>query len=255
MIDLHFHCLPGLDDGPAEWEEAVALCRLAAEQGTTASVATPHVLRDPWINAEPAARDRLVARLNSILLGEPTILAGCEYFFSSGAAELMERGAAGPLTGLNRGRYLLVEFPSVVPASAGAAFHELAILGVVPVIAHPERKPGFVREPGRLADLVSRGAIVQLTAASLLGEFGATAEEASEEFIRMGIVHAVASDAHSLDARPPRLAAARDLVRRRFGGEIAIPLFEANPAAIAASEPLPAASRAADPFARAGARR
>jgi len=239
MIDLHFHCLPGIDDGPRSWHDAVALCREAAAQGTTAVVATPHVLRDPWINEDPSVRDELVAELNSRLLGEPIVLAGCEYFYSSRAAELVERGAAGPLRGLNRGRYLLLEFSASVPAAAESVFHELVLLGAVPVIAHPERNAIFVRDPERLASLVARGAIVQLTAGSLLGDFGGMAEAACEEFLRRGLAHVVASDAHSLEQRPPRLADARALVRRRLGDRVATELFEINPAAVAASEHLP----------------
>ena len=71
MIDLHFHCLPGIDDGPASLEDAVALCRAAAEEGVESLVATPHVLRGDWINEAPAARDELVLRLNDQLGGDP----------------------------------------------------------------------------------------------------------------------------------------------------------------------------------------
>ena len=60
MIDLHFHCLPGIDDGPDSWDEAVALCRQAAAEGTTSIVATPHVLRDGWLNEDPRERDELI---------------------------------------------------------------------------------------------------------------------------------------------------------------------------------------------------
>lgn len=241
MIDLHFHCLPGIDDGPETWEESVALCRAAAAEGTAAVVATPHVLRDPWLNEDVAARDALVDRMNSILHGEPLVLAGCEYFFTAGATELVEAGSKGPLVGLNRGRYLLLEFGRTIPSSTPAVFHELALLGVIPVIAHPERQPTFARNPDQLEEYVSRGAITQLTAGSLLGDFGSTAQHAGEEFLRRGLIHVVSSDAHSLDVRPPRLGPARERVRRELGSETAVRLFETNPAAIAASEPLPAA--------------
>ena len=69
MIDLHFHCLPDVDDGPEDWDQAVALCRAAAAEGTTILIATPHVLRDPWLNDDPAVRDRLILRLNALLEG------------------------------------------------------------------------------------------------------------------------------------------------------------------------------------------
>lgn len=240
MIDIHFHCLPGLDDGPANWDEAVALCRAAASRGVTRLVATPHVFRGEWVNEEVGQRDELLLRLNTLLEGRPAVLPGCEYLFSTGALELIDHGDRGPLTGLNRSRYLLVELPAEVNQGAvEAAFHEFAIAGVVPVVAHPERHPGFRRQPERLARLVARGARAQLTAASLLGAFGERAADAAEEFFRRGLVHFVASDAHSLHKRPPRLAEAREHVRRNWGEEAETGLFEANPEALLASEPIP----------------
>lgn len=239
MIDLHFHCLPGIDDGPDDWDEAVALCRHAAAEGTTTIVATPHVLREGWLNEDPCDRDQLLLKLNSLLGGTPAVLPGCEYFFSSDAVELWEQAATGPLTGLNRTSYLLVEFPGTsVPRNAGDVIHELAVIGVTPVIAHPERNLQFVREPELLASLVRKGAITQITASSLLGEFGRAALAASGEFYRLGLVHVVASDAHNLDRRPPRLSAARERVRRDWGDEAEQLLFDVNPRAIIAGTPV-----------------
>ena len=240
MIDLHFHCLPGIDDGPETWDEAVQMCREAAAEGTTSIVATPHVLRDGWLNDDAAARDALILRLNTLLGGQPSVLPGCEFWYSSDVVDLVEKGASGPLTCVNRSRYLLVEFaPLVVPASAEADFHELGVLNVVPVVAHPERNLVFARSPERLESLVARGAIAQLTAGSFLGEFGKLAQSAATEFVRRGLAHVVASDAHSLAVRPPRMAAAREKVRATFGAEAEEGLFEANPGAIVRNEPLP----------------
>lgn len=240
MIDLHFHCLPGLDDGPADWDQAVALCRAAAREGTTRIVATPHVLRGEWINEDVAARDELVVRLNALLEGRPAVLPGCEYFFSTEAVALLDHGELGPLTGLNRSRYLLVELPpEAPPSSAESVFHEFRVAGLTPVIAHPERHAAFRREPERLERLVARGALCQVTAGSLLGEFGERAARASEDFFARGLIHFVASDAHNLDRRPPRLAAAREYVRRHWGSEAEIGLFETNPEALLVSEPIP----------------
>src|SRR5215510_4145040 len=42
--DMHCHCLPGLDDGPANVAEAVALCKLLVRDGFTDVIATPHEL-------------------------------------------------------------------------------------------------------------------------------------------------------------------------------------------------------------------
>jgi protein-tyrosine phosphatase len=246
VIDVHFHCLPGIDDGPANWEEAVALCRAAAAEGTETLVATPHVLRDGWLNESPSVRDQLIFKLNALLGGAPAVLAGCEFAFSSDAVELLEQGAAGPLTTLNRGRYLLLEFlPGPLPPSTDAVLHELSLMDVTPVIAHPERNRRFSSDPERLAKLVARGALVQITAGSLLGDFGEGPSAACREFFRRGLVHLVASDAHSTDRRPPRLAAARDFIAREWGEAARRLLFESNPRALLASEPIGSVGRSA----------
>src|SRR5258706_171648 len=112
VIDIHFHCLPGIDDGPSTWEEAVELCRTAKAEGTETIEATPHVMRDPWINEDRAERDRLLVRLNALLGGKPAVGPGCEMFFSSDVIELWESGNAGPLVGVNRGTAPLLEFPT-----------------------------------------------------------------------------------------------------------------------------------------------
>jgi protein-tyrosine phosphatase len=126
----------------------------------------------------------------------------------------------------------------MVPRAAGDVIHELSVSGVTPVIAHPERNLQFVREPELLESFVRKGAISQITAASLLGELGRGALGASAEFFSRGLVHLVASDAHNLDRRPPRLAAARERVRRDWGEDAELLLFEVNPRAILDGKPI-----------------
>jgi protein-tyrosine phosphatase len=240
VIELHFHCLPGLDDGPRDWNEAFALLRIAAAEGTTRVVATPHVLRAPWQNADPNVRKGLVDTLNARLRGRPEILPGCEFFYLSGAFDGLDLGPAGPLTRYPGGRYALVEFDAAhVPSTWPSMLHELKVQGVVPLLAHPERNAVLARDPGLLEEIVERGAYVQVTAGSLLGEFGPTAEAACEEFFRRRLVHLVASDAHSLEHRPPRLKAARAWVRKNWGGTAEKGLFRVNPEAALAGKRLP----------------
>lgn len=194
------------------------MCRLAAAQGTTTIVATPHVLRDPWLNEDRALRDGLVAELNHRLGGTPKVLPGAEVWYSSDLVELAEKGEAGPLTGLNGSRCLLVEVSPLHPMGAvEAAFHELVVMGRIPVLAHPERIPCFWDEPDRLRRWVSRGVLLQVTAGSILGDFGRQAMEFSEWLLDEELVHLVASDAHDVGRRPPRLAEAREWLRRRKG--------------------------------------
>jgi protein-tyrosine phosphatase len=232
MIDLHFHCLPGIDDGPREWEDSVSLCMRAGEEGTTAIVATPHVVREPWLNEERSVRDGLLVRLNQEVGGAPRILPGCEYYFSHDALELWQNGT---ICGLNDSRYLLTEFPShLMPPNAEAVFHELLVAGVRPVIAHPERHAILSQDLELLQRFVSRGALTQVTAASITGDFGRGPTRAAREMLDAGLVHIVASDAHGT-RRPPAMLAARDQLARERGVELAELLTEGTPAVIVAN--------------------
>jgi protein-tyrosine phosphatase len=181
-----------------------------------------------------------VQALNERLEGRPRILSGCEYYYSDEVISLVQKGPTSPLTGLGRGKYLLIEIgPGHVPPSLESVFHELRVLGVHAIVAHAERHPGFARQPERLAELVRKGALVQITAGSLLGDFGRTAQKACEDFFRLGLVHAIASDAHTLAQRPPRMAPARERVRKKWGADAERGLFVENPEAILASRPVP----------------
>lgn len=230
MIDIHFHCLPGIDDGPRSWDEAVALCRAAAAEGTTHIIATPHVLRDPWLNESRDERAALIAELNFRLGGTPLVLEGCEYWMGIEAVELWELGASGPLVGLGGSGHLLIEFAATtIPRNARATIHELVVGGATPVIAHPERNLVFASDLDQLEQLVERGAKVQVTAASVIGQFGRAALEATQRMLDRELVHVVASDAHSLAKRPPSLAAARERIRADWGEDLETLLFETNP--------------------------
>lgn len=238
MIDIHFHCVPGIDDGPQNWDDAVALCSAAASQGTSVIVATPHVLRHPWLNENCSVRADLIARLNSLLGGTPVVLPGCEYFVGSDVLDLSLNTSNSPLIGLNGTHYLLIEFPATsLPRNVDSVIHELVIKGCVPVIAHPERNAVFANTPAVLTRLASLGALTQVTAGSILGDFGKNALKAANRFIDAGLVHVVASDAHDLQRRPPRLAAAFENLRVSYGESVAEALISKNPSAIVRGDP------------------
>ena len=240
MIDLHFHCLPGLDDGPRNWNEAFALLRLAAAEGTSGVVATPHVLRSPWENLDAPLRQGLVDTLNARLRGRPRVFSGCEFYYTSEALDGLDLGPTGPLTRYPGGRHALVEFDAAhVPSTWPSLLHELKVHGVTPILAHPERNAVLARNPDLLDEIVERGAYAQITAGSLLGEFGPTAGAACGEFFRRRLVHLVASDAHSVAHRPPRLKAARSWVRKSWGETAEKGLFRVNPEAVLAGKRLP----------------
>lgn len=237
MIDLHHHCLPGIDDGPEEWEQAVEQCMAAFSEGIHTIVATPHVHREPWINSDPDLLRDLVTELNSRIGGAPRILAGCEYFFSHDVVKQLPPD--GSIIGLAESRYFLAEFPaSLLPLGLDRVLFEISLAGHVPVIAHPERNRGVQANPDVLVDLIHRGAKMQITAGSLVGRFGERASATAFDLLDRQMVHFVSTDTHNLDRRPPLAAAAIEVLRERYGEERATILTEGNPLSVVENRDL-----------------
>ena len=239
MFDLHFHCLPSVDDGADTLDEALAMCRLAWEDGCRAVVATPHQGHARWPNNDPLVLEALAGELRRRLGGRPEVHLGGEIRIASELlAELDDPRRAGflPLAG---SRYLLLEFPR--GGSIGRPdelVHELRLAGWRPIIAHPEFYPQLAGDHDLVARLVDAGATFQLTAMSLLGDFGRRARLAATGLLDAGLVHFVASDAHGLAHRPPGLAAVRRLIAARHGATVARRLTHDNPRSVLEDRPL-----------------
>jgi protein-tyrosine phosphatase len=239
-IDIHCHVLPGLDDGPGNMPEALAMAHAAVLAGTTHMVATPHIdqtwrVRPGMIAARAdALRDAL--RAESIPLEVST---GAEIALS----RLVDLSPSELDTlRLGDGPYLLIECPLTQTAGDfDALLLRVHGRGESVVLAHPERSPLFQQEPERLARLVAAGMLCSLTAGSLKGAFGAAVRRFSIELLRDGLVHDLSSDAHDHLRRPPGLADALESVEDELPGigRRREWLTELAPAAILAGEALP----------------
>jgi protein-tyrosine phosphatase len=240
MIDLHCHVLPGVDDGPDTIDESVALARAAAEAGTETIVATPHI--DHAHGVEVAQIPIAVAALNSGLArrGVPVnVLVGGEIALTR-YDELTD--ADLEVLGLGGGPYLLIESPySMQAGDFDALIFEMRMRGHDIVLAHPERCPGFEREPDRLERLVGAGVLCSVTAGSIGGQFGRSVRTFSLDLVQRGLVHNVASDAHDHARRRPGLVDAFASAEEDLPGISAQAewLTRDAPAAILAGRALP----------------
>src|SRR3954467_6856598 len=201
--DIHFHLLPGVDDGPPSMDESVALAAAALAGGTSVVVATPHV-RGGFLTDVSELPDR-VRELQDRLAREKIGLAvrrgaqlGHDMVGRLGQAEL-DSVAHGP----PGGRWLLVETPFVgLGDEFTAATDELRDRGFAVVIAHPERARGPAS--AALRHELERGSVLQVNAWSLVGRHGPEAYAKSHEMLRAGRVGLIGSDAHG-GVRQPTL--------------------------------------------------
>jgi len=232
MVDIHHHLLPGLDDGASNTATSIEMARLAAADGITHIVCTPHSNAqysfDPDINAAK------VAELKSLLAAEGiniTLGSGCDFHLSyENVSEAKIDPGRFSINGLG---YLLVEPPDYgIPPGIGETFYELQLAGLTPILTHPERNPTLQAEPERMRAWLRGGVLIQVTADSLTGHKGRRAERMAHMLLQKRWVHFLASDAHNTSSRPPRMREAHDLVASRYGASYAHALCVTNPLAV-----------------------
>ena len=207
--ELHFHLLPGIDDGPEDLDESIALARLAVADGTSLVTVTPHVrdllARD--ILAELPARVREVEAALRAAAVPLEMRTGAELAHDDVHAlddRSLDRIAQGPAGG----RWVLIEAPLFGDAPGFlAATAELRERGFGTLIGHPERCDELMLMDGAVAAERAAGARLQVNASSLTGRHGAAAQVWGIELLRAGLADLIASDAHR-ETRPPQLTAA-----------------------------------------------
>lgn len=237
LIDLHAHLLPSIDDGAKSVEESLAMARLSVADGIVAMACTPHILPGRYNNTA-ASIEAAVASLRLALqqAGIPlTLYVGADVHI---APDLLEKLRSGQVPSLNGSRYFLLEPPGGIRPVQFVKFTERLLAGgYVPIITHPERLPWVEKNFSDITEAQDTGCLVQLTAASITGEFGTLAKRLSDRFIDAGRVDIVASDTHGETRRPPGVTAARAVIAQRLGEDWAYDVFERKPVAIVANAP------------------
>lgn len=218
MIDIHCHIIPGVDDGPANYSQFVALVNMAVLEGITHLYATPHHMNGKYNNTKQTILER-VQYCNKLIESE-----GISLMIHPGQEVRIHRGIFDSiakdeiLTLDNKEKYLLLELPFYeVPHYTEQVIYELTIKGIIPVIVHPERNQGIQAEPNILFNLIKGGALVQLTAGSITGAFGKRVKSLSERLIEHRMIHFIASDAHNCHSRAILLKQAYEEIEKRFG--------------------------------------
>ncbi len=240
MIDIHCHLLPGVDDGATDLEESLEMCRLAARDGCTAMVATPHLRHEQWWNSDRQRLETLWRRLREAASDHLEVFLGGEIAVSSQSFHELELLPDGDLLPLAGSRYLLLELnPRGLGPDPEDLIHELIVEGWIPIIAHPERISWLARDLGYLGALVDQGALAQLTAMSVAGDMGRLAYDVATRMLDADLIHFIASDAHDVRIRRPGLSKAYSQISQTRGEAIARQLMVANPRAVVQNRPLP----------------
>ncbi len=227
MIDIHAHILPGLDDGPETMADAVRIVQEAFEEGISTIIATPHT-ENGVFNPTPEEIIEKCSLLDRELHKRHIPMAirpGSEIHLT---ADLIEKYDQGQLLTLNNlGSYILLELPPIFMVNGVInIIQQLRDRGVNPIIAHPERNKTIIKCSDILQELYWHDALLQVTATSLVGGFGKTVMNLTEEMIEREMVSYIASDIHPF--RDFLMSKAMHKVQRTAGAKTAEILFKEN---------------------------
>lgn len=215
MLDIHSHIIPNIDDGSKNIDMSMEMIKIAADDGIDNIIATPHYCTG-YFEKNYEYIENYVKYLNK-LAGEQEfnikILSGQEIFIDKYTIDYLKQGIIAPL---NKSKYMLVEFDmGEFNESIMDILYELRVIGIEPIIAHPERYIYIVENPLFINKFVEEQYHFQINSGSITGLFGKKIEKTAEILIQHGICSFVASDAHSNNRRVPKISEALNIVNQK----------------------------------------
>jgi protein-tyrosine phosphatase len=244
FVDIHCHLLPGIDDGPADWAESLAMARMAANDGISTAVATPHQLGSYACNTGEQVRARC-RELQGLLDREGIalrVLPGGDVRIEP---DLVGKIRTGEVVTLADGRrYVLLELPHEIYFPLDRLLRSLHASGLVGILSHPERNLGILGQPEVVEPLVDAGCLLQVTAGSLVGTFGAQVRSFAESLVVQGFAHFIATDGHGVKSRRPLMRRAFARAAEIAGDRSAAELCSENPRRVVAGEVVAPGRRA-----------
>ena len=222
-IDPHAHFLYATDDGPETLEESLAMARIAAADGVRTVYCTSHLSAEDDVAAVLAERhvkrETLQQAVDAEKLGV-TFMNGAEWLLAENFLDVLEKNPEGFLGVTDA---FLFELTPYQPMRFVPMFvQEATAAGKRVMLAHPERYQQLTQEACRfeLSAVIAAGALLQLTAASFTGLFGARAERLAWTILEAFPNDVVlASDAHEAAVRVPGLSQATTLIEKRYPGQ------------------------------------
>jgi protein-tyrosine phosphatase len=207
------------------------MARIAVPDGIRTTACTPHIYPGLYENDAADIKER-VKSLQRRLFDE-----GIKLSLTLGAdahltPELLGRLRAGTAPSLAGGRYFLLEPPhTVAPPRFAESMFDFVAAGYVPVLTHPERLT-WIRGTTRVRRAREDRRLDASDGRSLTGRFGKEARYFGEKMLDDGLVHVLATDAHSARHRAPLLAEGREAAAKRVGADEAQRLVIERPQAI-----------------------
>ena len=215
-IDIHSHILPHLDDGASDMETALAMLRIAAAEGISDIIVTPHY-RSGRFRGDRRQTDKVLADVRAAMKEEGipiNLYPGCEIYYRS---ELEEKLESGVLSTMNDTEYVLVEFSPMEDISyIRSAVDELFSIGYTPILAHVERIQCIAKKIEYARQLKKIGCELQVNASSIMGATGFWDKRFVHKLLKEELVDYIGTDAHNTDVRKPAMKKCAELLYKKY---------------------------------------
>lgn len=228
MVDIHCHIIPGVDDGARTKSQTRKLLKMEYESGVRAIILTPHYRKGMF----EADREFVIKQASYVkdemrnLELDMKLYLGCEYHANS---DMIEELRENPHFRINGSNYVLVEFSSAHSfAKIRNWIYQLVTSGFVPIVAHIERYPAVDCEE-KVEELINLGALMQVDAGAILGEYGFRQKKMSWKLLKKRMVHFVASDAHDTEKKRPNLKECSARLEKKLSRSYVDELLVHNP--------------------------
>ena len=240
MIDIHTHILPGIDDGARDIYDTLEMASIAAENGVTDIVATPHCnVPGMYENHFGQKYKEVFLRASRAIKKENipiTLRPGMEVFTTEEVPKLMAEGKIMPINGSH---YVLMEFSfQEDPEFADMMLEKVHRMGVIPVVAHVERYEFIQEYAGQINEWKKKGYVIQCNKGSFQGRFGRKEKYIAYHLMDSKLVDVIASDTHRPYVRTPNMADVYEELLMEYSEEYLNKLFEYNPRRICADKPI-----------------
>ena len=231
-MDMHCHCLPGIDDGARNMDESLQMLKQAYADGIRSVIATPHYHH----RRGHASKEVIFEKVKEVqatikeTCPEMEIYPGNELYYSN---SLIDAIADEKVCTMADSKYVLIDFsPETEYAEMRNALLNIQTQGVWPILAHIERYFCLVKKPALAADLADMGIYLQVNAGGVLGHYGRKEKSLIKKMFATGNISFVATDAHDTERRKQELSEAAAYVEKKFGRNTMEACFYINPQAI-----------------------
>jgi protein-tyrosine phosphatase len=197
-IDMHSHLLPGIDDGLQELENSVAYIKDLKELGYNKLICTPHILSDLYPNSPQTILPKLALVRDALKAAgvDIQIEAAAEYMIDHMFSELLAKSKKEDLLTIG-GDYILVEMSYLSPSpNFDQAIFDLRMMGLQPILAHPERYSYYHHEFEQYERFKDLGCKLQVNLLSLSGGYGPHVKKIAERLFKNEMVDFLGTDLH-----------------------------------------------------------